>query len=98
MRESGHHGDVMETLASVARGLPGDVLCEDEEVMVGMWVRGKRELASRGADSPSLDQWRHRWGRGERVKVKLVHTVGKFDVRLFHGFERAPSLAISRSF
>ena len=65
MRESGHHGDVMETLASVARGLPSDVLCEDGEgveVMVGMWVREKRELASRGADSPSLDQWRHRWG------------------------------------
>ena len=68
MRESGRHGDVMETLASVARGLPGDVLCEDGEgvevmvALVGMWVRGKRELASRGTDSPSLDQWRHRWG------------------------------------
>ena len=63
----------MVTLASVARGLPGDVLCDDGEgveVMVGMWVRGKRELASRGTDSPSLDQWRHRWGGGGGTQWK----------------------------
>ena len=54
----------METLVSVARGLPGDVLCEDGEgveVMVGMWVRGKRELETMRPDSPSLDRWRDRW-------------------------------------
>ena len=53
----------METVASVARGLPGWVVCDDGEgveVMVGMWVRGKKELASRRPDSPSLEQWRHR--------------------------------------
>ena len=53
----------METLASVARGVPTGVMCEDcegVEVMVGMWVRGKCELESKRPDSPILDQWHRR--------------------------------------
>ena len=58
----------METLVSTARVLPARLMCESGdsgsgdgvEVMVEMWVRGKKELASCQPDSASLQQWRER--------------------------------------
>lgn len=61
-RDCGHHGDVMATLVSTAQVLPPLLLCEDGdggEVMLNMWVRGKRELASH-LDSGNLQQWKDR--------------------------------------
>lgn len=64
-RDCGHHGDVMATLVSTAQVLPPLLLCEDSvcgedgEVMMDMWVRGKRELASH-LDSGNLQQWKDR--------------------------------------
>lgn len=61
LRHSGCHGDIMATLASTARVLLPLLLCEDGEdgeggeVMVEMWVRGKKEL-----DSGDLQQWKGR--------------------------------------
>lgn len=70
LRDSGRHGNVMETLSSTAAILPAAVLCESREegesggsveVIVEMWVRGKRELSERRPDSASTQRWKDRY-------------------------------------
>ena len=71
LRDSGRHGNVMETLVSTAQVLPAPLMCEDSEgveVMVEMWVRGKGELADRQPDSAAFQQWRERCVSGTVCK------------------------------